>query len=52
MGCFLDMDYNKYKICKEDNDGAWDTYLAVPLIHNPGDLDLFPPHFQKGFLYS
>lgn len=27
-----------------------DTDLAVPLIYDSGDLDLFPPHCQKHFL--
>lgn len=26
-----------------------DTDLAVPLIYDSGDLDLFPPHRQKYF---
>lgn len=27
-----------------------ESHLTVPLIYNPGDLDLLPPHFQNDFL--
>lgn len=27
--------------------GVGDTHLSVPLVHNPRDLDLLPPHRQK-----